>query len=354
MSRSLRALLAGGLLALSAPAFAHLMPAQQGTINLVEDKAFVLVSVPVSTLGGDDNGDGLLSKEELRAHLPALRQRAADGFRLRDGEANAEPLVLQLIAEKDHEQAVGARHVVLMGTFQFVGSPAQPRVETNLFGPHDDERMLSLRVQRGTQIEPVVLTPLRPAQGLFQPAWRAAVDYVQLGAEHILLGFDHLLFLLTVLAVGAGWRYWLTVVTSFTLAHSVTLALAALGWVVVPPAVAEPLIAASIILMALDNLRRGAVPLRGRAALVFACGLVHGLGFASALRELGGRSVHWLNLAAFNAGVELGQLLFVGAALTLLMGVRRFLPEGRRRPEQAISWAAAALGTLLLGRLLVA
>jgi len=352
MRRFLAALLLGGLLA--TPASGHLMPAQQGTINLVDDKAFVLVSLPVSALGGDDDGDGLLSKDEVRGHLAVLRQRAADGFRLRDGDAAAHPIVLHLIAEKDHEGAAGARHVVLMATFQFAGPPVRPHVATELFGNRDDERRLALRVQRGTQIEPVVLTPLRPAQGLFQPAWRAAADYVVLGAEHILLGFDHLLFLLTVLLLGAGWRYWLAVVTSFTLAHSVTLTLAALGWVAVPPAIAEPLIAASIILMALDNLRRGVVHLRRRVALVFACGLVHGLGFATALRELGGPSVNWLSLAGFNLGVEIGQLLFVAVALALLAGVHRWRSGSQQGTERAISWTAAGLGTALLAQLLIA
>jgi hypothetical protein len=354
MSRFLAALLTGWLLALSAPAWAHLMPAQQGTINLIGDKAYVLVSLPVSALGGDDNGDGLLSKEELRGHLAALRQRATDGFRLRDGEAAANPLMVQLIAEAHDKQEAGARHVVMMATFQFAGVPERPRVETDLFGSRDDERQLSLRTHRGTRIEPIVLTPLRPVRGLFEPAWKAAAGYVLLGAEHILLGFDHLLFLLTVLVIGAGWRYWLAVVTSFTLAHSVTLSLAALGWVTVAPSIAEPLIAASIVLMALDNLRSGVVRLRRRAALVFGCGLVHGLGFATALRELGGTSVNWLNLAGFNVGVELGQLLFVAAALAVLAGVRH-IPRlaATQHLVRGTSLTAAALGTGLLAHLLM-
>ena len=167
------------LLALSAPAWAHLMPAQQGTINLVGDRAYVLVSLPVSALGGDVDGDGLLSKEELRGQLAALRQRAREGFRLLDGETAGEPIVLHLIAEPDHDKAAGSTHVVMMATFQFAGPPARPRVEAGLFGQREEEQRLTLRAQRGTLIDPVVLTPARPAQGLFQPAWQAAAAYVE-------------------------------------------------------------------------------------------------------------------------------------------------------------------------------
>ncbi|HVZ42697.1 MAG TPA: HupE/UreJ family protein [Ramlibacter sp.] len=356
MRRLLLACLLACLLAPAAPAWAHLMPAQQGTIHFVGDKAFVLVSLPVSAFGGDDDGDGLISREELRAHRAAFQQRASDGFRMRDGAAAASRLMMQLIADTHSQGEPNASHLVMMATYQFAGMPSAPRVECDLFGASEDERRLALVALREGESEPVVLTPLHRSHGFFLPAWRQAAAFAGLGIEHILTGLDHLLFLLTVLVAGAGWRYWAAVITSFTLAHSITLTLAALGWAALPPVWAEAMIAASIIGVALDNLRRGArVPLAQRSAIVFACGLVHGLGFAEALRELGGGGAAlWVQLAGFNAGVELGQLLFVSLALGTLATAKRVWPVlTAGRIVRGTSWTAAGVAGVLLAQTLL-
>ena len=152
--------------------------------------------------------------------------------------------------------------------------------------------------------------------------------YLLLGAQHILAGADHLLFLLTVVVAAAGWRYWLAVVTAFTVAHSITLALAAWGLVQAPAQVVEPLIAASVVLLALDNLLRRAPHLRQRLVLVFGCGLLHGLGIASVLSDAPIANHHMLaSLAGFNLGVELGQMAFVAVVLALMQLARRLSPQ---------------------------
>jgi hydrogenase/urease accessory protein HupE len=353
MARALRRLLAAALLAACGPALAHLMPAQQGTVTLNGDFAFVVVSLPVSALGGDDTGDGLLSLKELERNYLAMQKRVTQGVRMADGGEPAHLALVQLMPDEFIRAGAGAAHISTIVRFNFRQPPAHPRIEIDLFGRGADERQFALKAQHGAQAEAVVLTPLRPAHALFRPAWQALGDYVLLGAEHILVGLDHLLFLLTVLVVGAGWRYWLAVVTSFTLAHSLTLTLAALGWVSLPAAIAEPLIAASIIAVAWDNLRRSDVKLAPRSAIVFACGLVHGLGFARALDELGGAEALWLRLAGFNLGVELGQLAFVVAALGAMAAARRWVPALRASAlVRATSWSAAGVGGLLLVQLL--
>lgn len=146
-----------------------------------------------------------------------------------------------------------------------------------------------------------------------------------LGVEHILLGFDHLLFLAGLLIACRRARPMLLIVTTFTVAHSITLVAGALDWVVLPASVVEPLIAASIVLIGIENLvRRDPPPMR--IALCFAFGLVHGLGFAGALRELGlgrgGASIA-LPLLGFNLGVEAGQLLVVAVLLPALLLLRK-------------------------------
>ena len=149
--------------------------------------------------------------------------------------------------------------------------------------------------------------------------------FLALGIKHILTGYDHLLFLFSLLVVSRGCLSTVKVITCFTVAHSITLALATLGWVQIPGRIVEPLIAASIIYVGVENLVRGDAP-RGRGLLTFAFGLVHGLGFASVLRELGVASSLGgvvMPLFSFNLGVELGQLLIAVVALPLIWELAR-------------------------------
>lgn len=145
-----------------------------------------------------------------------------------------------------------------------------------------------------------------------------AARFFALGVEHILGGFDHLLFLAGLLIVAGSLREVVSIVTAFTVAHSLTLVLAVLGVVQVPPAIAEPLIAASIAYVGLENLVRRRAS--ARWPLTFAFGLIHGFGFAGALRDLG-IGVGWAGLvvplASFNLGVEAGQI----AVATVLLPI---------------------------------
>jgi len=152
---------------------------------------------------------------------------------------------------------------------------------------------------------------------------RDAGSFVLLGVEHILTGWDHLLFLLGLLLRGGGWLSLTKIITAFTLAHSVTLALAVLDVVAIPDRLVEAVIALSIAFVAAENLVL--TPVVSRRWLVSFCfGLVHGFGFSSALRELGLPSHGLLlSLFGFNVGVELGQALVVAVALPALVLVRR-------------------------------
>lgn len=159
------------------------------------------------------------------------------------------------------------------------------------------------------------------------PTPLAFSQFLHLGVEHIVTGYDHLLFLFALLVVcGSFWHAW-RIITSFTIAYSITLALAMFDWVQLPSSVVEPLIAVSIIYVGLENVFRR--DLHRREWLTFGFGLIHGLGFASVLRELGigsDGSEAVMPLLAFNLGVELGQ---VGIALLLLpiMGRAQRLPH---------------------------
>jgi len=159
-------------------------------------------------------------------------------------------------------------------------------------------------------------------------AWQVTRDYTLLGVEHILSGFDHLTFVLALLLIVSGAKRLLITVTSFTLAHSITLAAATLGLLWVPGPPVEAVIALSILFLAGEQVKvnRGLPSLTARNPwlVAFAFGLLHGFGFAGALGDIGlPQNEIALALLMFNVGVEIGQLLFIAAILALLWPLRR-------------------------------
>jgi hydrogenase/urease accessory protein HupE len=158
-------------------------------------------------------------------------------------------------------------------------------------------------------------------------AAEVATTYLRLGVEHILFGFDHLLFVLALVILVREWRRVAVTVTAFTIAHSITLAAATLGFVNVPGPPVEATIALSIMLVSVEilNARRGMPSLTARLPwlVAFSFGLLHGFGFAGALAEVG-LPQHAIPIALlfFNVGVEIGQLVFVAAVLSLIWSLR--------------------------------
>ena len=208
-------------------------------------------------------------------------------------------------------------------------------------------------VKRLTPQAPTASIPVR------QSGWSVATEYLKLGVEHILLGIDHLLFVLALLIITCGtWRLVKTI-TAFTVAHSVTLALATLGFVHVPQAPVEAVIALSIVFVASEFVRlkapscvagagwdEGAASLTVRKPWIvaFSFGLLHGFGFAGALNEVGLPEGHIpLALLFFNVGVETGQLLFIAAVLTFMVLVRRIRVTLPRWAELVPSYAIGSV-----------
>lgn len=169
-----------------------------------------------------------------------------------------------------------------------------------------------------------------------------AASFVRMGLEHILTGYDHLLFLLGLVLASRGARSLLAVVTAFTAGHSIPLASSALGIWAPSPALVEPMIAMSIAYVGIENLILREVASRWRLTFLF--GLVHGFGFAGALRE-----VHFeresvpLVLASFNVGVELGQLAVLAAVVPVVFFLRR-KTWFRRAGVVALNGGVATMG----------
>jgi hydrogenase/urease accessory protein HupE len=178
----------------------------------------------------------------------------------------------------------------------------------------------------GRHVE-AVLKPDRPYRDLRLAKTQApgVPAYLKLGVQHILTGVDHLAFVLGLLLLVGANRKLIKAITAFTVAHSLTLAAAALGLVHVPSAVVEMLVALSIVFVAAELVRTGPSLTRRRPWLVaFTFGLLHGLAFAGALAEIG-LPPHAVaaSLLLFNVGVEIGQLMFVAAAIAVILALRR-------------------------------
>ena len=188
---------------------------------------------------------------------------------------------------------------------------------------------------------PSFVVPRQPSR------WEVSGSYVALGGEHILGGPDHLLFVLGLLLLAQTWRRLLATITAFTLGHSLTLSAAVLGLTSVPSRPIEVLIAASVLLLAVDLARdtdRQTLLRRAPWAMALAFGLLHGFGFAGALAEAGLPAGEVpLALLAFNVGIELGQLAFVAALLVAGAAATRWLPALAPRATRTAVYAMGIL-----------
>lgn len=211
--------------------------------------------------------------------------------------------------------------------------------------------LVRITTAEGRQVD-AVLKPAQPSMklSLGKPSGLAVPAYLKLGVEHILTGFDHLLFVLgLLLLIGPSWRLVKTI-TAFTLAHSLTLALAALGYIAFPSAVIEALVALSIVFVATELVagRDDTLARRRPWLIAFVFGLLHGMAFAGALAQIGlppGAAPQALFL--FNVGVEIGQLMFIGAVLALIWLVSRTPWRAwLQRPLVARTAPAYAIGGL--------
>jgi len=224
---------------------------------------------------------------------------------------------------------------------------ASMQINGSLF-PYDANHKTFINVYEGEGLTQAILerskTTLDYFAGTRQGTFAVVRKFLPSGVHHILIGPDHLLFLIGLLLLGGTFGRLLLVVTGFTVGHSITLTLAALNVLSPPASIIEPAIALSIIYVGVDNLmvRKGR-DLRPWIALAF--GLIHGFGFANVLRDmdLPSRALGW-SLLSFNLGVELGQLLVVVVAAGTLAGIRAWNPEAGRRVAVAGSVAVIAAG----------
>ncbi len=354
-----RALVAICLFLLPALAQAHLLPKQNATLRIIDKAAFVVVAVPVSALDGvDDDANGKLSLAELERHNADIARQFGARFHVSDNGVKASQALTMVMSPLTDGETYDTDYAVVLHRVNFVNAPQNPSIDTDLFGTGRKEGQMRVKASRGETVEIAILEPGATHHVFFRGSLAVFVDFIRIGFEHIWTGYDHLLFLLTIVMIGASLRYWFAVVSSFTIAHSITLALSTLGVLRIDPAIVEPGIALSIVVMALLNLRVLAKHRYqagwSRVAIVFACGLLHGFGFGSAVGSMAlDANNRFATLAGFNIGIEIGQFLFVGAVLAVTALLAKIAPPllVKHIPRAASIFAAIMGTTMLIGRM---
>jgi hydrogenase/urease accessory protein HupE len=333
---------------------AHLLPKQNATLHIVGEVAYFVVSVPVSAFVNiDDDSNGLLSLHEIQRHSEDIKRQFSEGFEFTDQGLDGTVVVSWVSPPHTDGTLDDVDYVVVLHALKFSSPLKHPTLKLSLFGKKSDEAQITISARSDHSSEFAVLTSSRPYHQFFKGNISLLIDFLFIGIEHIWTGFDHLLFLLTIVVVNKGWKYWLSLVTTFTIAHSITIALSAFDVLHLSSGLVEPAIAASISLMAVCNIcnykLRVAEGMRTAILIVFACGLLHGFGFASAVGEImlnSGNRV--ITIAGFNLGIESGQFLFLGLVSVVLFSLRKLVDSRiANGAPLATSLVAAVLGVVM-------
>src|SRR5215467_10096338 len=324
---------------------AHPVPFSYLDVQLQASSVDLALTVHIYDLAHDlqiTPMERLLDSAFLKEHESAIRQLLTPRLQLEaDGrELNFEWMEPEILTERQSVRF----HLHYAGT-----SPGKVSVSTLMF-PYDENHQTFVNVYENDALTSQVILDRNHTKTEYYAGTRQGVlavirKFVPAGIHHILIGPDHLLFLIGLLLLGGAVRQLLLVVTSFTIAHSITLSLAALNIVSPPARVIEPAIALSIVYVGADNLlARGGRDVR--AWIAFAFGFIHGFGFANVLREmeLPTRALGW-SLFSFNVGVEIGQLLVVIPVAFVLAALRSRNEAAGRQLVYAGSLVVIAAGT---------
>ncbi len=326
------------------------------TLSVTAEDQSINVFVGFARLDAEFLLPGGVSKENIgtpegfQGIRPVLQSALADGFLLYLGDERVTPQQTTARLKDSNNLEIH---------FRFTRSGQQqlrlliPFLERLPFGHRE---FLSVQTTKGETLGQAMLSATKNSFQADLPSVSKSdfprrdissfYAFLKLGVEHILTGYDHLLFLFALMLVCRDLRSLLAVITCFTFAHSITLALASLDVIRLPGRIVEPLIAASIAYVGIENLFQGNSP-KWRSLIAFAFGLIHGLGFADALRELGigsGKFGIVLPLVGFNLGVEIGQLSVAAVVFPILWNLRRN-PVFVSRWIPASSFAVAIAGS---------
>jgi len=314
------------LIRLVAPIYAHPVPFSILDLRLSQNQGQLEGSLVahVSYLARDLNvtpAETLLDPVTLESKKDAILTLLRPSILL---AADGQPLDLELLRT---EPLPDRRAVALHLRFNTKAFPAALRIQCSLFTSEPEHRTFLNIYEEGLLAHQEIFdkdhTTLDYFTGSRQVALAVVKKFIPGGIYHIFTGPDHILFIVGLLLMGGSLMRLLTIVTAFTIAHSITLSLAALDVVNPPARLIEPAIALSIIYVGIDNLMVGKSGWDVRAWIAFFFGLVHGFGFAGVLREFGlpRQALGW-SLFSFNFGVEIGQVCIVVVVASLLAALR--------------------------------
>jgi len=330
----------------ASPAVAHPAPFSYIDVRVPGAAVDLTIVAHIFDLAHDlglEDANVLLDARTLESHRGAITQLLAPRLQLwTDGRQVGGPVWSALAALADRQG------IQLQVHYALGSPPSRVTLAASLF-PYDPVHQTFVNVyDRDAVVVQGILDRDRQQLEFFPGTPQGTIAVVRrfmaAGVHHILIGPDHLLFLVGLLLLGGSLRHLALVVSAFTVAHSITLSLAVFRIVAVPSWLIEPAIALSIVYVGADNLTvRGGRDMR--AWIAFAFGLIHGFGFASVLQQmdLPRRALVW-SLLSFNLGVEAGQLLVVTAVASALAAIRRRDERAGRRVAYAGSIAVIAAG----------
>ncbi len=316
------------VLSLATPSQAHWADLAVADIQIRERDIDLNLTVPTGLIAQfDDDKNKQLSDSEVTIHQKDLQEFLNEKIRLTAAGQKSETLIIKATtATKIPSNLVATpdTHSSLLLKYYWPEPIQQLQMHYELFVPGVNTARCLAQVFRADRVDNLVFTPDSQNAALIDaPIGQQISSFIKLGIEHIWTGYDHILFLISLLMLGGELGYLLKVVTAFSLSHSVTLFLAALNIISVPSRWVEIAIALSIGYIASENLW-GKEP-KARWQLAFAFGLIHGLGFSSALQELDlPRTNLVTSLASFSVGIELGQFAIVLAVYLALSYLRKF------------------------------
>lgn len=308
------------------PVDAHWADQAVAEIKIAEQQVEMLLTFPTGLMGwADTDRNGVLTPPEIDQHRIGLRRFLTERIRIIDrgtiGALTFEPALAQLPSSP----SVSTSHSTLRLIYRWSEPVTAPVIRYDLFLSGVPTASCLATIIVDGRIQNAVFTPEHREVSIHLGGSLvgAAAGFVLLGIRHILTGYDHVLFLISLLMLGGGLRALVKIVSAFTVAHSITLSLAVLNVVALPGRWVESAIAASIVYVAAENFWRGQHALRNRWLVTFGFGLVHGLGFASILQEMNlPRAGVALSLLGFNLGVEIGQIAIVVLASLCLWLLR--------------------------------
>lgn len=325
---------------------AHVLLPQKGYLNLAPDGAYLVISIPISSFTEINHNDASVwSEVDLNKHLNEVQKKLNSCLQFKSsGQVISPNLAMVYMSKVDDANDSSSNQLTAMMKFALTEDPmlsirsssADFHLSVTCFGQARSEKQFEIFVLTQKELKrTLLLTPENPEAYIFPSNAQNLWSFFRFGLKHIFQGIDHILFLIALLISRQGLKHWVIVLSSFTLAHALTFALTSLGYVSFDKEWIEVAIALTIVLLSsLQALKRG-LPLVYETTLVFAFGLVHGLGFANALNQSQLNSdALLLPILGFNLGIEFGQLI-IALFLVRLLNLANQYP---RMKSKVIEW----------------